>query len=158
MTPYTIIEDPVCQGFTLNSSHQQLLSTKIPFPSNSTPSSFNNSSFFSQLIPLGAFCQSPWNPPIYCHISASITNPCSPHLASPPSHRTADFDQNQTIPPKATQTHQPRKQKREAKEREELTPLELMTRWQGTSGAKGLFLSAPPTALGLDPSAFDKAA
>lgn len=34
-------------------------STILPFSSNSTPSSFNSCSFFSVLIPLGAFCHSP---------------------------------------------------------------------------------------------------
>jgi hypothetical protein len=39
-----------------------------------------------------------------------------------------------------------------------LTPSAQMTRWQGTSGAKGFRRQAPPTALGDDESAFERAA
>lgn len=42
-----------------NSSHHLPLSINMPFASNSTPSPFNSSIFFSILTPLGAFCQSP---------------------------------------------------------------------------------------------------
>ena len=39
-----------------------------------------------------------------------------------------------------------------------LTPFAPIIRWQGTSGAKGFLLNAPPTARGDDERAFERAA
>lgn len=115
---------------TLKSCHHLDLSTSIPFESNLTPSPSRSFSFFSQLIPLGAFCQSPWNPPMYYM-------PDSPYQHG--VHKGGEFV---CWDGKCAS----------------LTPVLAMHRWHGTSGANGLFLNAPPTARGELSSALAMAA
>jgi len=82
----------------LKSSHNCFLSINIPFPSNCTPSSSNRASFFLTLMPLGAFCQSPWKPPINCHtVRASHYS----HFGRLLCHSfTSGFEQDVNVRPK----------------------------------------------------------
>lgn len=64
---------------TLKSNHHLSSSSRYPFSSNRTPSPRNSSCFFALLIPDGASCASPKNPPIAYNMSLVISKAEAPH-------------------------------------------------------------------------------